>query len=90
MRRPITIGSAVALLWLAVSLGPRLVAGESWGMVWFPMNEPLSGWAEQRWGIGSASYGLVAGVTLVNALVVGAIVAGGAWLVRRSRARQPR
>ena len=87
MRLPTVIGGLAAILWCAGSLFPHLLAGELWGMVWFMMNEPLSGWVEHKWGIGSTSYGLIAGVTIVNALIIGTVIGGVTWLARRGCVR---
>jgi hypothetical protein len=76
-----------ALAYVAAMLLPYL-AGETWGMVWFILSLPLSGLAEEKWGIGRDSHLLILVITLINGVIVGAMLAGLVVVVRDSFRRR--
>ena len=83
-----TVLAIVSGLWCIAFFLPFALVGESWGTLWFPLNMPLSGIIEDRYGIGRDSYGWITMVTFVNGVVVGVVLASLSLLVaaaRRSR-----
>lgn len=77
----LTFGVVASLGWLVLVLSPFLVAGESWGMVWYMIHFPLVGVYEA--GVGPApTYVMVAVVSTLQAFVFGLAVAVIVWGVR--------
>lgn len=76
-----------AAFWCLVLLVPFAVVGEYWGMVWFPLNVPLSVIVEDRYGIGRDSYGWIGLITIANSAVIGSIVGLIAFLTAARRSR---
>lgn len=72
----------VAAIHVAVMLLPFAFIGDSWAMVWFLGNLPLSAWAEERWGLGSESAVLIIAITAANSVAVATISAAIAAAVR--------
>jgi hypothetical protein len=74
-RRSKIAGLIVGVAWAILSLVPFVFAGESSGMIWFPINLPISALFES---VFLSNWVLVPVVTVVNALAYGWIAG---WLV---------
>ena len=55
------------MLFVVATLGPYVVVGKNWGMIWFMINQPLSSIVEDTIGIGPKSVGLICAITFANA-----------------------
>ena len=88
MKLPAFVLGGVLLVWMSVNLLPFLLVGETWAMLWMPLNWPLSAWVEAWLGIGSNSYVLILAVTALNGVVYGGIAAGVVWMAARLRRKR--
>ncbi|WP_395753191.1 hypothetical protein [Prosthecobacter sp.] len=73
------------LAWVAINLVPYAVAGETWGMVWFKLNLPLSLWLKSS-PLCDIGYPVlyIAAATALNGLALGLLISAGmSWKKRR-------
>ena len=62
------------LILLCLQFIPFIVIGETWGMVWFLINMPLSGMVENTIGIGHSTTYLILSISILNSLLIASIV----------------
>lgn len=76
--------------WAVVNLLPYAIAGETWGMMWFPLNQPLSGLLEES-PLSDLGYPhlFVLTTTVVNGLGIGLLLAGALALAQKIRRPTP-
>jgi hypothetical protein len=74
---------ACVAVWLAACLAPFAFAGESWGMIWFPVNCPAASFIKES-GLFEWQYPVlyIAVTSIINALVVGCVCATTVYLFR--------
>lgn len=76
--------------WAVVNLLPFALGGETWGMVWFPLNQPLSSLLKES-PLSEHGYPhlFVLTTTVVNGLVIGLLLAGALVLTQKMRRPNP-
>ncbi len=73
-RRSKLVGLTIGVAWALLSLIPFALVGESWAMIWFSINLPISAFLES---VFLSNWLLVPVATMVNALAYGWIAG---WL----------